>query len=408
MNIWKLHCNKHLSLIDQTRWWAKYAALKKFFGFFGKPEKSLYCEVLWTLVEIQNLPNIEATPRIQANAFIHNLLKYETILTAQIFLRIFEHTDPLSKYLQTSGLDLLCAHGMVETTQNTLQNISRDFNGIKDAAQTFVQWANKKLRDEENEFVMDVEDTLPQKRVRKKKLLPDEKCDDESLHDPEKNYEVESHNKIMDNVTEILRNRFSSNKTIYADLSVLDPKKFNEINENGLPDIALHMLSKCLIKFDSRATVENLQLELKNLAKHWDKLKRKPLEAYFTKETADTLEGDEELDIVTKKCTFCKNCSLCCYHILQKYNLLTDAYHIIGLAYKFLLTLSVTQVACERSFSTLKYIKNRLRSTLSQEHLSAFMLMSTERDILMGLNSDEVIDNVAENSDLLRKLLTYM
>ena len=185
----------------------------------------------------------------------------------------------------------------------------------------------------------------------------------------EKNYEVESHNKIMDNVTEILRNRFSSNKTIYADLSVLDPKKFNEINENGLPDIALHMLSKCLIKFDSRATVENLQLELKSLAKHWDKLKRKPLEAYFTKETADTLEGDEELDIVTKKCTFCKNCSLCCYHILQKYNLLTDAYHIIGLAYKFLLTLSVTQVACERSFSTLKYIKNRLRSTLSQEHL---------------------------------------
>ena len=118
---------------------------------------------------------------------------------------------------------------MVETTQNTLQNISRDFNGIKDAAQTFVQWANKKLRDEENEFVMDVEDTLPQKRVRKKNRLPDEKCDDESLHDPEKNYEVESHNKIMDNVAEILRNRFSSNKTIYADLSVLDPKKFNVI-----------------------------------------------------------------------------------------------------------------------------------------------------------------------------------
>ena len=61
---------------------------------------------------------------------------------------------------------------------------------------------------------MDVEDTLPQKRVRKKKVMPGEKCEDESLHDPEKNYEVESHNKIMDNVTEILRNRFSSNKTI--------------------------------------------------------------------------------------------------------------------------------------------------------------------------------------------------
>src|SRR4029434_5427206 len=50
-----------------------------------------------------------------------------------------------------------------------------------------------------------------------------------------------------------------------------------------------------------------------------------------------------------------------CVQILSQYNLLTDAYHVIGLAYKFLLTLSITQVACERSFSTLTFVKNRLR-----------------------------------------------
>ena len=84
---------------------------------------------------------------------------------------------------------------MVETTQNTLQKLTRDFNGIKDAAQTFVQWANKKLSDEEKDFVMNIEDALPQKSVRKK-VLPGGKCEDESLHDPEKNYEVESHTKL--------------------------------------------------------------------------------------------------------------------------------------------------------------------------------------------------------------------
>jgi len=65
----------------------------------------------------------------------------------------------------------------------------------------------------------------------------------------------------------------------------------------------------------------------------------------------------------------------------------------------------MTQVTCERSFSILKYIKNRLRSSTSQEHLEALMLMATEKDILMSLDSDSIIDREAENSDLLRKLL---
>lgn len=54
----------------------------------------------------------------------------------------------------------------------------------------------------------------------------------------------------------------------------------------------------------------------------------------------------------------------------------------------------------------MKFIKNRLRSTMSQDHLEAFMLMTTERKILMGLDSDAVTDQIAERSALLRRLLT--
>lgn len=86
------------------------------------------------------------------------------------------------------------------------------------------------------------------------------------------------------------------------------------------------------------------------------------------------------MELTNTSCISCKNCAICVYHILSKYNLLTDAYHVIGLAYKFLLTLSFSQVACERTFSTLKFVKNRLRTTLTQEHLEAFMLMSTETE----------------------------
>lgn len=81
--------------------------------------------------------------------------------------------------------------------------------------------------------------------------------------------------------------------------------------------------------------------------------------------------------------------------------------HIISsdLENKFLLTLSITQVACECTFSTLKFIKSRLRSTLSQDHLEAFMLMATEKDVLMHLDTDTVINRVAEQTALLTKLL---
>ncbi|KAG1934103.1 hAT family dimerization domain-containing protein [Pimephales promelas] len=123
----------------------------------------------------------------------------------------------------------------------------------------------------------------------------------------------------------------------------------------------------------------------------WEKLKMYQLDEFKVKTLEDKTE-DEGVEIRCKECSSCNECPLCCYKILGRFNLMSKAYHLLGLAYKFLLTLSITQVACERTFSTLKFIKTRLRSKLSQEHLEAFMLMATERDILFSLDSD-VIDH---------------
>ena len=56
-------------------------------------------------------------------------------------------------------------------------------------------------------------------------------------------------------------------------------------------------------------------------------------------------------------------------------------------------------------FSILKFIKNRLRSTLLSDKLEAFVLMATEKVILRALDSDSVIDRPAEKTELLQKLL---
>ncbi len=85
----------------------------------------------------------------------------------------------------------------------------------------------------------------------------------------------------------------------------------------------------------------------------------------------------QDVEVESKTCSSCKNCVICVHLILSQYNLLTDAYHVIGLAYRLLLT---RLLARERSFSTVKFVKNRLRSTLTQKKLEAFMLMCTEKE----------------------------
>lgn len=359
-----------------------------------------------TLEAIEKREKEKPAVRAKAQGFKECLLKHKTVLTAQIFLRVFEQTTPLSKYLQSTAMDILSAHHMVTATQDSLKSIARDFPTVKAAADTFVKQTNQKLEEREDNTDMEVEAALPVKRAKKRKHMAGEMTEDELQINAEKTYEVKVHNTILDTVIEAIHRRFVTNGPLVADLAWLDPRKFSQVRTVSLPSNALQNLSTCLLKFDSRATVNNLQSELKSFAGQWERLKTSHVDDYRTRTAKDrSEEWDEESEIVTKSCDSCKNCPLCCYQILRRFNMLSDAYCLLGLAYKYLLTLSLTQVACERTFSTLKFIKSRLRSSLSGNRLEMFMLMATEKDILMSLDSDMVIDRVAEKSDLLRKLL---
>lgn len=72
-----------------------------------------------------------------------------------------------------------------------------------------------------------------------------------------------------------------------------------------------------------------------------------------------------------------------------------------------MLTLSVTQVGCERSFSKLKYIKNYLRNTLGQDILESFMLMNVEKDLLSTIDSNDVINKLAARNSTFKNLLSF-
>ena len=77
-------------------------------------------------------------------------------------------------------------------------------------------------------------------------------------------------------------------------------------------------------------------------------------------------------------------------------NMLTSAYPSIGLTYQFLLlTLSIAQMACERSFSCLKLMKSRFHSSICQDKLEKIMLMTCEYNVILTVDNELIIDLVS-------------
>jgi hypothetical protein len=67
------------------------------------------------------------------------------------------------------------------------------------------------------------------------------------------------------------------------------------------------------------------------------------------------------------------------------------------------ITMPVSQVTCERSFSKLKIIKNYLRNTMTDQRLSNLTLLAIERDV--RVDYDRVIDRFSINHKNSRILL---
>ena len=78
-----------------------------------------------------------------------------------------------------------------------------------------------------------------------------------------------------------------------------------------------------------------------------------------------------------------------CLSILtNKQYQLIGAYPTLVRVYAIALVIPITSCSAERSFSTLKRVKTRLRSSMLQERLEGLLLMSIERKILMNLDRE--------------------
>lgn len=386
---------KRLEHIGQTRWSSRARALRKIFGNFNDQSShssGFYPDLLIILHKVSESPDFSRKVRYDAQKLLENLCKFEIVLTAFTFMRIFEITTPVSDYLQSSGLDVLQAWKMIDDATKRLNGISRDFDRVLDKVKEYVGNLDQQFNVDGHGII--IQQTIQQTRQAARRTNSDV--------DPEKDYEIKSYNVILDAICSSMTKRFSSHESLCKQLACFDPNRFNELTRN--PElIDLSLIREAVPEIDCTS----LQQELVSFASVYSDLKKGLFEETLATMAVESLECDDDLTEENVASKACRNCLSCVLKLLCQYRLLSSAYENLYLAYKYLITLSVTQVTCERTFSKLKIIKTRLRSSISQQNLESLMLMSVEKKVTSKVkeNKEEILDRFARSSNELSRLL---
>lgn len=231
-----------------------------------------------------------------------------------------------------------------------------------------------------------------------------------------KKFKIDTYNVIMDILLTELSGRFeSTNIGPLKDLSLLSSRRIREVQTNPhiVPCDAFDALCSMYTLIDKNALLtEYIEFcknftEIENsivLPKYFNKNVTVDYDYYYyyyhyTPYSDNSME-DDSVKIVNHNIASTRELfKLFCLAKLA--NIFPNLYLVLKLS----ITLPVTSCSVERTFSKLKLIKTKLRTTMSQDRLENLMKISCEQDII--INNENVILLFAAKSSVLTKCLIY-
>lgn len=393
-----------LESLSKTRWYSKETSLIRIFGSFSKPNTDIFLVLLIFLHHIKTNKNHDPKARFEASSLLENWLKMDVILTAFVFLKIYDCLGHLSSYLQTKGIDMLAALTMAQTAISKVAAIRDSFEEIKSQAVEFAIKVNANMNIDDDDLF--VQEEIPSRRIGRKKRLPGELMDDDPIMDVWKNYKANQFLVICNTTSNALRTRFTGqNELLMKEMNLFHPKQFENIESATLD---FFFVTKVL-QLDEAVLVR----ELKAFASIFHSLRNHASNSSVEDiESGEQCNSEEEYDsdAELKKCVSskkeCYNCIHCCFVILCKYNLHVTSFSNLYRVYEYFMTLPCTQVTCECTFSKLKMIKNRLRSAIGQNLLESLLLMYVERELTHQIDVNDIVQTFALSSKELKRNLT--
>jgi len=392
---------RSIKKVETTRWMSQSFALRTVLETLEA--------ILNTLDDIKNQEGqVDFTTGAECNGLIGYLQSFDFLLTANIFKNIFDFIEPVSKALQAHDNDIIMGMDMLTKAEKNIKLLRMDAEFQKIHNST-------KLYAEENNYSNEL--TAFNGSVRRRRRVPrqhDEISQDEVFNDPIQSYKINTYFVILDIILAELKTRFNDNYVNVAkDLSLLTPKcVLSMMKKTNIPTdafISICNIYKILIREDIIREYQQFiksKIDILHLGVMPEYLHPQILfeESNDESDKSEDDENEVESKIITSKNLQDSMSIIKMFDIFIKTGLVS-VFPNLFIVLKIGVTLPISSASPERSFSKLKIVKSRLRSTMTQNRLEDLMIISCETDI--GVDTEKVIDNFASRSLVLTKALTY-
>jgi hypothetical protein len=259
-------------------------------------------------------------------------------------------------------------------------------------------------------------------RVHHKRRMVGEEAEDDVAATPEDAWLRETFYVVIDQILQSMTERFD--KSMFQELAVFSPNQFPDFlrrykTAHDLQTLAplksfcekydldlvacadeLYSFANVYSRFDSNlfnSASEADDDDLLNQA-------MQQFDADINDKVEQSNKRSEELteeNSEKHKSSFSNALAILCnpmYH-------LNDAYPQLCRVFSIAVAIPISSCTAERSFSALKRIKTRLRSTMVQDRLEGLLLMSVERKVMMTVETKVIIDEFARSSTELSRAL---
>ena len=321
--------------------------------------------------------------------------------TAFLFQEIFAKTGPLSRYLQSVNMDYAKALAMIDSVIASLER-------MRSAPQDIIDIMERSVQDSSS---------IQWKTTRVSRRMCRNTEDGEVLETSEESWQRKTFFVALDTIIASMRRRFDKNRSLFETLALFAPGNFTDLVKSGKSAQDLHCnvaefcdkfqlnSNQCLQELLSFAAVYD-RFHTPSSTSHRMDVEDITLTDLLSDETNDdgTTGVDQQTDPadqVLANWSFLDALNLLCNPAYHLY----DAFPEVCKIYSIAVAIPISTCSAERSFSALKRIKTRLRSTTTQERLEDLLMMSVERKILPSLSCDSIIDDFARSSSELSKAL---
>ena len=335
--------NLVLKTLSQTRWSARADATKALLCGYN--------EIIHALEEIEQDENEKAETRREADGLIKKMERLENGILLVLWSAVLERFKKTSLALQNATLDLNIAVEMLQSLKYYVMTLRDQFVAMENSGA--VKCGNTEYKD-----------TTARKRQRSTRITRFEGPAAETQLSASERFRTEVFLPIIDSLSAALVKRLDAYKSVCKLFGFLHAM-------HKLPAEEIRKSAAELVSFYKGDLQSSLGEELVHFS-----------EFLKTNISTTTKLGSEEL------------IELNMYNIVSQTGI-RETFPNVEIALRIYLSLFVTNCSGERSFSTLKRVKNYLRTTMGDERLNTLSLLSIESDLMRSIDFKDIIADFA-------------